>query len=87
MAPRRKPDDPSEGPTIEQQDWDAIKGSKILPDSVPGNGDIRYDLEKEAELPEEDDDNPYQESDEALPDNEEERALSRNPSKQDIDEP
>ena len=82
MAPRRKPDDPSEGPTIEQQDWDAIKGSKILPDSVPGNGD-----DKEAELPEEDDDNPYQESDEALPDDEEERAISRNPSKQDIDEP
>ncbi|WP_254026972.1 hypothetical protein [Mesorhizobium ventifaucium] len=58
-----------------------------FPGSVPGNGDIRYDLEKEAELPEEDDDNPYQESDEALPDDEEERALSRNPSKQDIDEP
>ncbi|RWQ40891.1 MAG: hypothetical protein E5Y88_09490 [Mesorhizobium sp.] len=87
MAPRRKSDDPSEGPTIEQQDWDAIKGGKILPDSVPGNGDIRYDLEKEGELPEEDDDNPYQDSDEALPDDEEEGALARNPSKQDIDEP
>ncbi|TIS55070.1 hypothetical protein [Mesorhizobium sp.] len=82
MAPRKKPDDTSECPTIEQQDWDAVKGAKILPDGGPGNGD-----EKGGDLPEENDDNAYQDSDEALPDDEEERAISRNPSKQDIDEP
>ncbi|TPK71089.1 hypothetical protein FJ930_15805 [Mesorhizobium sp. B2-4-15] len=85
MAPRGKPrtdddDGPqADSPTIEQQDWDAVKGGQILPDSVPENGDMRYGTEKEGDLPEEDDDNPYQESDEALPDDEEEAAIARRP--------
>ena len=33
-------------------------------------------------LPEEDDDNPYQDSDEALPEDAEEEAISRNPGKE-----
>jgi hypothetical protein len=80
MAPRRKQrtNDEIEGPTIQQQDWDAIRGGKILPDSVPDNGDIRYDVEKDGEPPDEDDDNAYQNSDEALPDDDEERAIARN---------
>ncbi|AEH87642.1 MULTISPECIES: hypothetical protein [Mesorhizobium] len=84
MAPREKPrtdmeeDGPeADGPTIEQQDWDAVKGGQILPDSVPENGDIRYETEKEGELPEEDDDNAYQDSDDALPDDDEEAAIRR----------
>ncbi|MER8385451.1 hypothetical protein NKG60_00045 [Mesorhizobium sp. M1428] len=44
---------------------------------MPQNGDIRYDVEKDGELPEEDDDNAYQESDEALPDDADERVISR----------
>lgn len=87
MAPRRKPVDTSEGPSFEKQDWDAIRGGKILPDGVPQDGDSRYDTMKSGELPEEEDDNAYQESDEALPEDEEERMISHNPSKQDIDEP
>jgi hypothetical protein len=80
MAPRRKQrtNDEIEGPTIQQQDWDAIRGGKILPDSVQDNGDIRYDVEKDGEPPDEDDDNAYQNSDEALPDDDEERAIARN---------
>ena len=46
----------------------ALEGSRILPDSVAGNGDPQD--EDEGELPEEDDDNPFQQSDEALPDDE-----------------
>jgi hypothetical protein len=84
MDPRDKQratrQDETEAPGIEQQDWDALEGSPILPDSVATNGDP--DAKAQGVLPEEDDDNPYQESDEALPDDEEERVLSRDPSKE-----
>ncbi|MER8376320.1 hypothetical protein NKH19_11870 [Mesorhizobium sp. M1338] len=83
MAPRGKPrtdiedDAPrADGPTIEQQDWDAVKGGQILPDSENG------DIEKDGELPEEDDDNAYQNSDEALPDDQEEAAIKRHPTRE-----
>ncbi|PBB23378.1 hypothetical protein CK228_22500 [Mesorhizobium sp. WSM4312] len=88
MAPRSKPrtgDDESpevEGPTIEQQDWDAIKGAQILPDTVSENGDMRYAVEKDGDLPEEDDDNALQHSDDALPDDEEEAAIKRHPTRE-----
>ncbi|WP_027165487.1 hypothetical protein [Mesorhizobium sp. WSM3224] len=83
MEPRNKraaQKDQAEAPTIEQQDWDGIEGTKVLPDSVVvenGAADAA-----EVELPEENDDNAYQNSDEALPDDEEERVLSRDPSKE-----
>ncbi|TPL91479.1 hypothetical protein [Mesorhizobium sp. B2-3-12] len=84
MAPRKteqpavQSDDPAatEGPVIEQQDWDALAGAKILPD------DVEVEDEADGELPEEDDDNAYQESDEALPDDVEEAVLSRDPSRE-----
>ncbi|RWC26845.1 MAG: hypothetical protein EOS27_23625 [Mesorhizobium sp.] len=89
MAPRSKPrtdiedDAPqADGPTIEQQDWEAVKGGKILPDSAPENGDIRYGTEKDGDLPDEDDDNAYQDSDDALPDDEEEAAIRRHPTRE-----
>ena len=72
----------TEAPTIEQQDWDALEGGRILPDSIAVNGDPQDDAEAEGDLPEEDDDNPFQDSDEALPDDEEERVLSKDPSKE-----
>ncbi len=40
------------------------------------------DEEPTGELPDEDDDNPYQESDEALPDDLEEAVLRKDPSKE-----
>ncbi|WP_214475134.1 hypothetical protein [Mesorhizobium sp. dw_380] len=66
-----------EGPAIQRQDWDAVRGADILPEPVPEDGEFAYDLEKEGDLPEEDDDNPYQDSDEALPEDEEEAAIAR----------
>ncbi|HWK65045.1 MAG TPA: hypothetical protein VNS34_08905 [Rhizobiaceae bacterium] len=71
------------GPTIEEQDWEALEGGEPEPVSVPDNGDLRYaqdDEEISGELPEENDDNPYQESDAALPDDSEEEAIARNPA-------
>jgi hypothetical protein len=90
--PRRSREDPDDqlaqtpdGPVIEQQDWDALRGADIETTSVPENGDLRYgegEIEKSGELPGEDDDNAYQESDEALPDDEDESSITRNPAKQ-----
>jgi hypothetical protein len=66
-----------EGPALETQDWDAIAGGEIVPESIPDNGDLRYDEGGSPESLEEEDDNPYQESDEALPDDDEEAAIRR----------
>ncbi|TPI35035.1 hypothetical protein FJW08_00565 [Mesorhizobium sp. B3-2-1] len=76
--PAAQTEDPAEteGPAIEQQDWNALAGAKILPD------DVEVEDEAEGDLPEEDDDNAYQESDEALPDDIEEAAISRDPSRE-----
>ncbi|OWK21058.1 hypothetical protein [Mesorhizobium amorphae] len=86
MEPRNKQrsaqQDETEAPTIEQQDWDALEGNKVLPDSVAVENGASDTRETEGILPEEDDDNSYQNSDEALPDDDEERALSRDPSKE-----
>ena len=68
--------DKTGAPIIEEQDWDVLGGTRIPPVTING------DLQDPAELAEEDDDNPFQESDDALPDDEEERALSRDPSRE-----
>ena len=82
--PKREPaaNEPTGTPELEQQDWEAIESGNIAPESTPENGDFRYDEEPDGELPGEDDDNPYQGSDEALPDDQEEREISRDPSKE-----
>lgn len=77
------PDDVSDvGPELEQTDWDALAEETAPARSIPENGDIRYDEGEPLPSLEEEDDNPYQESDEALPDDKEERALDRNLSKE-----
>lgn len=87
MDPRKKPDVKDEdlreeGPALEKPDWEGIESGAIRPDSIPENGDLRYDVERSGEAPEEDDDNAYQNSDEALPDDRDEAAIARNPSKE-----
>ncbi|PDQ21689.1 hypothetical protein CN311_07625 [Mesorhizobium sanjuanii] len=85
MEPRNKrttQEDQTEAPAIEQQDWDAVEGAKIAPDSVAAEGGGDDATEADGTLPDEDDDNAYQNSDEALPDDDEERVLSRDPSKE-----
>jgi hypothetical protein len=60
-----------------------IGNPDLQPSDAPSNGDLRFeDDEPSGELPGEDDDNEYQESDEALPDDEEERAIARNPGRE-----
>lgn len=74
----------AEGPALEQQDWTDLEGAT---DSVstPQNGDLRYARNeglKSGDLPGEDDDNPYQDSDEALPADSEEGAIRRDTAKE-----
>lgn len=67
-----------DGPALEQQDWDDLAGVE-KPVSRPDNGDLRYPsggIRKSGRLPGENDDNPYQGSDEALPEDVEEDALA-----------
>jgi len=53
------------------EQWDALDDAEQLnEDELDGDSQI------EGELPEEDDDNPYGESDEALPDDDEEAAIT-----------
>lgn len=88
MAPRGTPRTDIEkgieadGPVIEQQDWEAIEGAEILPDSLTDSDGVNYGIEKDGDLPDEDDDNALQDSDDALPDDEEEAAISRHPTRE-----
>lgn len=52
-------------------------------DALPAKGEIPQSIEPEIEEEEaESEDDPYQESDEALPDDAEERVINRNPSRE-----
>ena len=52
-------------------------------DALPAKGEIPQFIEQEIEEEEaESEDDPYQESDEALPDDAEERVIDRNPSRE-----
>lgn len=89
MDPRKKRETeksdekaPEDLPVLEEQDWEGVGSTETAPDSIPQNGDLRYDVEQDAEAPGEDDDNPYQNSDEALPGDREEAAIERDPSKE-----
>jgi hypothetical protein len=77
---------PSDGPQLEQLDWNAVENAEFVADSMPENGDLRFRTGEDqgpTESPEEEDDNAYQESDEALPDDEEERAIRERNKSQD----
>lgn len=88
MDPRKNPDSrpaddtDGEGPVLEQQDRDVVETGAITPDSLPENGDFDRGVEESGDAPEEDDDNAYQNSDEALPDDGQEAAISRNPARE-----
>lgn len=80
----RKPDylDTDDLPdTITGQDWDAVETGELLPESRSADDDLSLDFE-DGDLLEEDDDNPMQGSDEALPEDDDEAVLRRDPSKE-----
>lgn len=63
------------------RDWEELEGADLLTAGAPESGDPRP-RHRSGEEPEEDDDNPYQESDAAVTQDDEERALSRDPSRE-----
>ncbi|MGX5832306.1 hypothetical protein [Mesorhizobium sp. 43Arga] len=71
-------------------DWDRDQvhgeGETIGIESEPGENlgtaEANAGVEKDGEVVEEDDDNAYQNSDEALPDDEEEAAIARHPTRE-----
>jgi len=67
-----------------QQDWDAVKGVQFTPEDAEGES-VPFDQSGRVATDEhyaEGEDNPYMESDEALPDDEEEEAFRRNNSRE-----
>lgn len=87
MDPRRKPGQQGdqelrdEAPALEQQDWDAVETGTVLPDSLPEDLAPGPDSAAAGDVSE-DDDNPYQNSDEALPEDGEEAVIARDPSRE-----
>jgi len=73
--------EPKQRPEAEQPDWERELRRGITPESIADDSELQLD-EPDGALPEEDDDNPYQDSDAALPDDLEERVISRNPGKE-----
>jgi hypothetical protein len=81
---RIEPREPAPDMPIETQDWDDIGGEEV---EVQADDELAILGERQVEsadtgLSEDDDDNPYQESDEALPDDEEEAEITRDPERE-----
>ena len=68
-----------DGSDLQQQDWEQLEGADLLAEE---DADDASDAEPDGELDGEDDDNAYQESDDALPDDAEEKAIARDPSRE-----
>jgi hypothetical protein len=77
--------DREEAPTESRPDWEALRPAELDP-AAPAKADeerpVNGGIEKTGEHPEEDDDNAFEDSDEALPDDREERALARHPGRE-----
>lgn len=72
---------PSRSP-IETQDWDDVGAEEVqADDELSIRGERHVESEDAGDLSEDDDDNPYQESDEALPDDEEEAEIAFDPER------
>lgn len=82
VDPKRRVELEEEAPSIEQVDWDDVDGGELDADIPPEIAELEGEEEQSGDLPEEDDDNAYQNSDEALPDDLDERVISRDPSKE-----
>lgn len=69
-------------PILEEQDWGTMESGSIRRNSITENDNLHYDDEHEGESLEEEDDNAYQHSDEALPNDREEAAINRHPDRE-----
>jgi hypothetical protein len=67
-------------PRIEPEE--IVSDDVVADDELAIQGEHLVEPEDAGDLSEDDDDNPYQESDEALPDDEEEREIARDPERE-----
>lgn len=68
---------------IETQDWDEVGAAEVqADDDLAILGGRQLESEDAGDLSEDDDDNPYQDSDEALPDDEEEAEIAFDPERE-----
>lgn len=68
---------------IETQDWDEVGVTEVqADDELAILGERQTESEDAGDLSEDDDDNPYQESDAALPDDEEEAEIAFDPERE-----
>lgn len=79
-AERKTPAPSDETPIMAELDWDTLDVEDIA-DRGDTDAEGQIGGESPGELADEDDDNAYGESDDALPDDREERVISRNPGK------
>lgn len=66
----------------EPQNVNDVDAPGMAPSSVPDDGDVSPALEQDGAAPEQDD-NAYQDSDEALPNDAEEQTIARDPWRED----
>jgi len=70
-----------EAPKRAKRDWDSVGGSEDIPEGISDGKSVPLDRSGRVDTDEhygEGQDNPYMESDEALPDDEEEEVFRRN---------
>ncbi|HVK90894.1 MAG TPA: hypothetical protein VM468_05730 [Mycoplana sp.] len=75
MDPRR----PGGNDGDEPQTVNDVDAAETAPDSLPDPGDVSPAPDHDGAAPESQDDDAYQNSDEALPDDAEEQTIARNP--------
>ncbi len=79
---QEKQEKPNRTP-IETQDWDEVGAMDVqVDDELAILGARQIDSADAGDLSEDDDDNPYQESDAALPDDEEEAEIAFDPERE-----
>lgn len=72
-------------PRENRPDWEALRPADLdrgAPAETEEDSPVNGGIEKSGEMQGEDDDNAFQESDEALPDDREERAIRRHPDRE-----
>lgn len=67
---------------VEEQGQEEVESGPVVPDRLLDVGELEFSSEESSKPLDEDDDNALQQSDEALPNDDDEAALSRRPSRE-----
>ncbi len=81
-GPEAADDGIGERPGLASVDWDEVQSASVTPERPSDGMSGLAEPDPDGELPGEDEDNPFMDPDEALPDDREERVLRRDPGKE-----